>query len=119
MPKHALESQINDLQDEVDALSAVEPSVEISTVSVAFTDGDTMRRVTVSDGAVTATSKIICSVTRATVADEDDMGIFFQANVVSRGTGTFDVIVVARGWGFSDPVGIVNETITLNYLVSA
>lgn len=91
----------------------------LSTVSVAFTDGDTMRRVTVSDAAVTATSKILVSVVRTTVTDENDPGIFFEANVVSRGEGTFDVLIVARGWGFSDPVGIVNETITLNYLVSA
>jgi hypothetical protein len=85
--------------------------------SIAFTDGDTFRRVTITDAAVSATSKIMLTVTRPTTTDENDVGWIYIANVISRGTGTFDVIISALDYGLSEAEIGPNETITLNYQV--
>ncbi len=93
-------------------------SVAISSVSVAFTDGDTARRVTIADAAVSATSAILLSITRPTVTAEDDRGFLYTANVVSRGAGTFDVFLICSDISGNDPVeSPPNETITLYYTV--
>lgn len=94
-------------------------SVAISTANIAFTDGDTLRRVTITDALVSATSEIICTIVRPDVTDENDRGYIYIANVVDRNAGTFDVLVAALGWGFDDPTRIPpNETVILNYMVS-
>lgn len=92
-------------------------SSSIVTASVPFTDGDTWRRVTVSDAALSSTSKIVASITRANTADSADAGLTFVPTVVSRGSGTCDVTIACVGWGHDDPVGLVNETVTLTLLV--
>lgn len=93
----------------------------LTTVSVAFTDQDTARRVTITDGAVSATSKIAVSVRRPdTASDGVDPGWVYIANVVRVATGAFDVLVIALDVGGDDPIGVPpNETITLTYLVTA
>lgn len=94
-------------------------SVTIGSASIAFTDGDTARRTTIADASVTATSKILLSVTRPTVTAENDVGVLYTANVVSRSAGTFDVFVVCLDMSGQDPVeSPPNETITLYYTVA-
>src|SRR3954464_13617080 len=89
-------------------------AASLSSATVAFTDGDTVKRVTISDALVTATSKIALTVGRPNVADIADKGFFYVANIVSRTTGSFDVAVMC----IDDPVGSPpNETITLYYLL--
>lgn len=94
-------------------------SASLSSASVAFTDGDTMRRVTVTDGAVSSTSKIVGTVIRPDVNDEDDPGYIYLANVVKRSMGSFDLLVSCLGWGFDDPTERPpSETITYCYTVA-
>lgn len=92
------------------------PTTMIET-SVPFTDGDTVRRVTVTNAALTATSKIVPGVTRPNTADSADVGVAFLPTVVSRGSGTCDVLILCIGLGQDDPVGLVNETVTLTLAV--
>jgi hypothetical protein len=95
-------------------------TVAISTASIAFTDGDTARRSTISDAAVSATSKIICTVVRPTTADDSaDSGYVYDANVVRRATGSFDVLVRCTDIGGMDCTEKPpNETLTLCYQVA-
>jgi hypothetical protein len=94
-------------------------SVTIGSASVAFTDGDTARRVTVSDAAVSSTSRILLSVTRPTTTDANDPGYCYTANVISRGTGTFDVFLACTDIGGGDCTLVPpNETVTLFYTVA-
>jgi hypothetical protein len=100
--------------------TAALPSGSVSSTSVAFTDGDTARRVTIADAAVSGSSNILLSVMRPTVTAENDVGLMYTANVVSRGTGTFDVFIICTDISGGDPVtsGPPNETITLLYSVA-
>lgn len=95
-------------------------SVAISTTSVAFTDGDTARRVTVTDAAVTAASKIIATVRRPdTTNDSEDRGYLYIPNVVKCASGSFDVLIACLDIGGMDPtMNPPNETITLCYQVA-
>lgn len=90
-----------------------------STVSVPFTDGDTLRRVTVTNAAVLATSAIVVTVRRPDTADDSaDRGYLYVANVVRVAAGAFDVLIACLGWGFDDPVlNPPGETIVLNYTI--
>lgn len=90
-------------------------SVALNTESVAFTDGDTVRRVTVSDASITASDKILVTVRREDTADgSEDSGHIYIANVVRVGTGSFDVVVVCLDEGGSDTTEQPpNETIEL------
>jgi hypothetical protein len=101
-------------------LNAAAGSVSISSASIAFTDGDTARRVTIADAAVSATSKIMCCVCRPTTADDSaDRGYVYTANVVARASGTFDVLATCLNIGGLDPTeNPPNETITLYYQVA-
>jgi hypothetical protein len=78
---------------DTDAGGGVSPT--IGSVSIPFTNGDAVQRVTVSSGSIGTGSKIRISVTRPNVADVDDPGYLYIANVVSRGAESFDVVVSA------------------------
>jgi hypothetical protein len=92
-------------------------TVAISTVNVPFTDGDTARRVTVTDAAVGATDKIICSVRRPDSADDSaDAGYVYLANVVRIAAGAFDVLLACLDLSGGDPTERPpNETVVLEY----
>lgn len=92
----------------------------VATASIAFTDGDTYRRVTITDANVLSTSNIVCSVRRPNTTDDSaDIGLIYIASVLLVSNGSFDVGIAALGWGFDDPVesGLVNETVTLCYTI--
>jgi hypothetical protein len=91
----------------------------VATASVAFTDGDTWRRVTITDSRVLSTSNIVCTVRRPnTASDSADRGYMYFATILNVATGSFDVGVVCLGWGFDDPTGLPpNETVTLCYTI--
>lgn len=95
-------------------------SVAISSASIAFTDGDTARRVTISDGTVTAASKIVSTIRRPDTADASaDRGYVYNANVVRIGSGQFDVSIICTDTSGGDCTAIPpNETVTLYYLVA-
>jgi hypothetical protein len=92
-------------------------TVAISTVNVPFTDGDTARRVTVTDAAVGAADKIICSVRRPDSADDSaDAGYVYLANVVRIAAGAFDVLLCCLDLSGGDPTERPpNETVVLEY----
>jgi hypothetical protein len=94
-------------------------AASISAAAVAFTDGDTMRRATVTDAAVSASSKIVGTIRRPDTAnDSADRGYIYLANVVRIGTGSFDLLVSCLGWGFDDPTkNPPNETVTFYYTI--
>lgn len=100
-------------------LNAAAATVTIGSANIAFTDGDTARRTTIADAAVSATSRILLSITRPTVTAENDRGFLYTANVVSRGAGTFDVFTICTDISGQDPVlDPPNETIILYYTVA-
>jgi hypothetical protein len=88
------------------------------TASIAFTDGDTLRRVTITDADVVATSRIIHNIRRPDSADDSaDAGYLYIANVVEVQSGSFDVLIAALDWGFGDPVeNPPNETVQFQYV---
>lgn len=92
----------------------------VVTSSVPFTDGDTLRRVSVSDASFTSSSNVVATVMRPDQAtDGDDRGYLYVTNVVRRYTGGCDLLIAALGWGFDDPVYLPpNETITVVLQVS-
>ena len=92
----------------------------VKTVTVAFTNGDSYRRVTITDAAVLATSNIIGTIRRPdTASDSVDLGWQYEANVVLVANGSFDITVSCSAWGFDDPAasGLLNETVTYCYLI--
>lgn len=97
----------------------VTASVALSTASIQFTDGDTFRRVTIADGLVNATSKIVGMIRRPdTVDDSADLGFLYVANVVKVAAGSFDLLVAATAWGTDDTDEVPpNETIQFVYTV--
>jgi hypothetical protein len=100
-------------------LAATGGSASLTSVAVAFTDGDTARRVTVTDAAVNASSSILSSVQRPTTTAENDPGYLYTANVISRGSGTFDVNVVCLDWSGADCTERPpSETVNLIYMVA-
>jgi hypothetical protein len=90
---------------------------QTGTTTIAFTNGDTVRRETITDANVSATSKIVMTVTRPDTTDANDPGWIYLPNVVRRATGEFDVLISALDWGLSESESGPNETITLNYMV--
>ena len=91
----------------------------VATASIAFTDGDTFRRVTITDANVLSTSNIVGTIRRPDTTDASaDIGHMYVVNVVKVATGSFDVNVACLGWGFDDPTGKPpNETVTLCYTI--
>jgi hypothetical protein len=91
----------------------------ISSAALDFTAGDTLKRFTITDAAVSAASKIVGVVRRPDSADDSaDRGYVYAASVVRIGTGAFDLLVsVSDGGGF-DPTAIPpSETATFYYLI--
>lgn len=88
-------------------------------VRVDFTDGDTYKRVTVTDAGYTLLGPPpVCSVVRDQISDGDDPGWHFTAcPVAGTADGSFDVAVSAQMWdGPADPYDPPpNETVTLVY----
>lgn len=106
--------------EEVDVtIAAAGASVAMSSVDIPFTDGDTLRRVTVTDAAVTAASKIIGAVRRPDSADDSaDAGYLYVPNVVRVAAGAFDLLVACLDWGFGDPTeNPPNETVKFVYAI--
>lgn len=91
----------------------------VATASIAFTDGDTLRRVTITDANVLSTSNIVCTIRRPNSTDDSaDQGYLYIANVVEVVVGAFDVLVACLDWGFDDPTQKPpNETVTLCYTI--
>lgn len=94
-------------------------AVALTSVAVPFTDGDTLRRVTVTDAAVTAASKITGSIRRPDTADDSaDLGLLYTANVVKVAAGSFDLLVFCTAWGVDDAIlAMPNETVQFIYTV--
>lgn len=94
-------------------------SVALTSVSIAFTDGDSLRRVTITDAAVVATSKIMGTIRRPDSADDSaDRGFLYTANIVRVATGAFDLLVWCSAWGSDDAVpASPNETVQFIYAV--
>lgn len=94
-------------------------NTRIRTASIPFLDGDTLRRTTISDGDVSASSVILGTVIRPSVEDVDDPGYLYAWNIVKRTSGSFDVLIAVQDWGHGDPIGHPpNETITFAYQVA-
>jgi len=90
----------------------------LNSFTVDFTDGDTLRRVTVTDANVKSTSHIFHSISRPNVADSADPGFLYILNIVNVQNGSFDALIACLDWGFGDPVETPpNETITVTYLI--
>jgi hypothetical protein len=92
-------------------------TLSLSSVPVAFTDGDCVKRVSIADAAVSPSTKIQASLQRPNTDEADDVGYFYQLNVVKVYAGGFDVLVVCSSLTGDDMTeNPPSETITLNYL---
>lgn len=89
------------------------------TAPLDFTNGDTFRRFTITNAAVTAQSDIHVSIRKHEVADKDDVGWTYVPNVVSVINGSFDVSVAALVMN-AEPSSneYPNETVSLVYLTT-
>ncbi|HXB12867.1 MAG TPA: hypothetical protein VNZ45_12845 [Bacteroidia bacterium] len=96
----------------------INSSTAISTASIPFTDGDTSRRVTISDIAITSSSNIVGIIVRpSTSNDSQDFGYIYNYNIVNVGTGSFDLLITATDGGLDDITEFApNETVTFNYI---
>lgn len=94
-------------------------TVTVASADIAFTDGDTVRRVTIADAGVSATSRIVGVVRRPDTTDDSaDRGYLYIWNVVEVAAGSFDVLVAATGWGYDDPTALPpNETVKFYYVI--
>lgn len=92
-------------------------TISWATASLDFTNGDTLKRFTITDAAAGTTSHILAVIERPnTSADSADRGYIYHVNIVNRAAGSFDVLVNVLGWGFDDPdLNPPNETVTLVY----
>jgi hypothetical protein len=87
----------------------------IHSTTYTFT-GDSVVRFTVTNSAVTSTTKVSLTVARPTVTDKTDKGFFYMANVCNITTGSFDVVCICTDEVFADSVKLKpSETITLYY----
>lgn len=90
----------------------------IATVSIDFTNGFTLQRVTVTDPDVAPGSDILCSITKRSQTALADVSYVYVPNIVSQIAGSFDVLVAAIS---PDPLlpsaEMPNEFITLVYLI--
>lgn len=100
-------------------LTDAENDRAVKAAAVAFTDGDTVRRVTVTDTEVLASHMVAGSIRRPnTTDDSQDPGWIYHANVVEVVDGAFDVLVAATAWGFEDPSPLApNETVQFVYQI--
>lgn len=91
----------------------------LAAVSVDFTNGYTLQRVTVTDSNVTASSDILCSVSKRTVTDVNDVSFVYVANVVTQTNGSFDVLVAAISPDLLTPAAaqMPNELVSLVYFI--
>jgi hypothetical protein len=93
--------------------------ITFTSTNLAFTDGDTFKRFTISDAGVSATSKIIGSIVRpSSASDSADRGYLYTFDVVNRGSGTFDLLVSAHDGAYGDCTdNPPNETVQFHYIV--
>lgn len=105
----------------INATIAALGGASISRTSVAFTDGDCAKRVSVADAAITATDKILVTVRRPDMDDDSaDSGHIYITNIVRVYAGGFDVRIVALDLSGEDTTAQPpNETIELQYQVAA
>ena len=81
-----------------------------------FTDGDTFKRVTITDAQIVGSSQPNVSIRKIPPADQDDAGWTYIANVVDVATGSFTVQVTALSADNPQaPDEYPNESIILVY----
>jgi hypothetical protein len=89
-------------QYRVMVFAAVGQAFPIYVATLDFSDGDTAKRFTVTNTAVTTTSRIVGSIRRPDVADSLDYGYLYLVNVVTIAAGSFDLLVAVTGLGLDD-----------------
>lgn len=82
--------------------AAVAQAFPVYAATLDFSDGDTLKRFTIANSAVLSTSRITGTIRRPNIADVDDPGYLYIANIVSIIAGSFDVLVAATGAGLDD-----------------
>jgi hypothetical protein len=110
---------LNCVHDAASRRYKLKTTVVSGAAAIAFTDGDTARRVTIANSLVSATSRILATVRRPDTADDSaDRGYLYTVAIVRQFAGGFDAFVMARDFGGDDCSQLPpNETITLNYMV--
>lgn len=82
--------------------AAVAQAFPVYAATLDFSDGDTLKRFTIANSAVLSTSRITGTIRRPNIADVDDPGYLYIANIVSIVAGSFDILVAATGAGLDD-----------------
>lgn len=98
-------------------LSAAGASGTVYSETVSFT-GDTVARVTVANGVVSGSSKIVGTLRRPDKVDSEDPGYIYVANIARQGAGEFDLLVVCLDFSGNDPTLLgPNEDLVFVYTV--
>lgn len=94
-------------------------SAEHYSASVEFAAGETVARVTVSNPvAIEDESSIVGTIARDDIAEVDDNGLLYVANVARVGSGSFDLVVVRCDYGMMDASEWATaETVSFKYTV--
>lgn len=88
------------------------------TADLAFTSGQLVERFTIANGVVSASSEIVGTIRRPDNTEATDYGYVYTFNVVSIGSGTFDILVqVMDGTYGQEEAVLPNETAVLHYTV--
>lgn len=94
------------------------PTAVYTSTTIAFTDGDTLRRTTISDTRIKTTSNIICNVRRPDTTDDSaDQGLLYTCNIVEIVAGAFDVLITCLDEGDDTTASPPAETITIFYSI--
>lgn len=84
-----------------------------------FTDGDTMKRFTITDPNVGPSSEINVAIRKLNILDRDDKGYLYVANVVTVAAGSFDVLAgpIPADADLLAAIEPPNEIVSLVYLI--
>lgn len=86
--------------------------------AVAFQAGETVVRLSVSNSSVSSSSLVVGTIQRPLVADADDVGLAYVANVIGQSDAGFDLVVIRFDYGtFDASEWAPSETIYFNYTV--
>lgn len=75
------------------------------------------QRFTVTNPAIKADSRIVGNVVRPDVTEEEDDGVRYVAQVLTRQSGSFDVLVCAEDLDGTEPQPVPSETVEYHYTV--
>jgi hypothetical protein len=92
--------------------------INIKEVTVAFTDGDCVKRVTISDVKAGVGLRVVATIRRPDVTEGTDAGYVYTWQCTRMASGQFDLVIQCLGVGGDDVTEVPpNETINVEYVL--